>query len=105
MQEVEDAVRQHQPAAGAAQFPPERDRAGARFRTEEQAHARQALRLQDRMNRLQGEIGGEQSSLTTARRTLADGEKAKRMTGSSSTREQAEKLLKKAALGLRRPRR
>jgi hypothetical protein len=71
--------------------PLERDRAGARFRTEEQAHDRQALRLQDRMNRLQGEIDGEQSSFTTARRTVADGEKAKRMTGSSSTREQTEK--------------
>jgi hypothetical protein len=71
--------------------PLERDRAGARFRAEERAHDRQSLRLQDRMNRLRGEIGGEQSSLTTARRTVADGEKAKRMTGSSATREQGEK--------------
>jgi hypothetical protein len=71
--------------------PLERERAGARLRAEEHAHDRQALRLQDRMNRLRAEIDGEQGSLTTARRTVAEGEKAKRTSGSVSTREQAEK--------------
>jgi hypothetical protein len=42
------------------------------------------------MDRLQGEIADEQSSLTTARQTAAESEKAKRGTGKAYTREQAE---------------
>ncbi len=70
--------------------PLERDRAAARFGAEEQAHERRAASLRSRADRVQGEIAGEQTSLTAARRTVADGEKAERTTGGSSTRERAE---------------
>ena len=43
------------------------------------------------MGRLRGEIAGEQDSLTAARRTVDDGEQAKRRAGSVYTRAQAEK--------------
>jgi hypothetical protein len=70
---------------------PDPGRTAARFAVEEKSHRRHAARLQDRMNRLQGEIVGEQGALTAARRTAADGEQAKRGTGSVYTREQAER--------------
>jgi hypothetical protein len=70
--------------------PPERDRTAVKLGVEEQSHRRRAARLQGRMDRLGAEIAGERSSLTAARRTVADGEKAKRATGNAYTRAQAE---------------
>jgi hypothetical protein len=71
--------------------PLERDRAEARFLAEEQTHQRKAASLHNRADRLQGEIAGEQSSLTAARRTVAAGERAKRGgTGGVYTLAQAE---------------
>jgi hypothetical protein len=70
---------------------PDRARTASRFAAEEKSQRRHAARLQDRMNRLQGEIAGEQGSLTAARQTVADGDKAKRATGIVQTRAQAEK--------------
>jgi hypothetical protein len=64
-------------------------RTAARFAVEEKSQRRHAARLQDRMGRLRADIAGEQGSLTAARRTVADGEQAKRGTGSVYTREQA----------------
>jgi hypothetical protein len=69
---------------------PDRARTAARFATEEKSQRRHAARLQNRMGRLRAEIADEQGSLTAARRTVADGERAKRGTGSVSTRAQAE---------------
>jgi hypothetical protein len=71
--------------------PTDRPRTAARFAAQEKSQLRHAARLQNRMGRLRTEIAGEQASLTAARRTVADGERAKRMTGSVSTREQDEK--------------
>jgi hypothetical protein len=70
---------------------PNRARTAARFAAEEKSQRRHAARLQNRMGRLRAEIAGEQDSLTAARRTAADGEQAKRGTGSVYTREQAER--------------
>jgi hypothetical protein len=71
--------------------PLERDRTGARFRAEEFVHQRKAASLQSRADRVQGEIAGEQASLTAARRRVADGERAKRGgVGSLYTHAQAE---------------
>jgi hypothetical protein len=61
----------------------------ARFAAEEKSQRQHAARLQNRMGRLRADIAGEQGSLTAARRTVADGEQAKRGTGSVYTREQA----------------
>jgi hypothetical protein len=70
--------------------PLERDRAGARFGAEEKSQQRRAARLTARMDRLRGEIAGEESSRSAARQTVELGEKAKRGTGTVYTREQAE---------------
>ncbi|HVA20166.1 MAG TPA: hypothetical protein VMU55_08320 [Solirubrobacteraceae bacterium] len=72
------------------QPPPERDRAAAKYGAEEASHKKRAAKLQDRMDRLQGEITTEQSSLTAARQTVAGGERAKRASGNVYTREQSE---------------
>ncbi len=69
--------------------PLERDRAAAGFGAEEASHKKRAAKLQARMDRLQGEITGEQSSLTAARQTVTAGEKAKQATGKPYTREQS----------------
>lgn len=69
---------------------PDPGRTAAGFAAEEKSQRRHAARLQNRMGRLRAEIAGEQDSLTAARRTVADGEQAKRGTGSVYTREQAE---------------
>jgi hypothetical protein len=68
------------------------DRSGtaAKFRAEEESHRRHAARLQDRMNRLQGEIVNEQGSLTAARQTVSAANAANRTSGSVSAHEQAE---------------
>ncbi len=70
--------------------PPERDRTAARFRAEEKDQRRRAAKLQTRMGHLQREITGEQSSLTAARQTVEDGERAKRASGNVYTSEQHE---------------
>jgi hypothetical protein len=70
---------------------PDRARTAARFAAQEKSQLRHAARLQNRMGRLRGEIAGEQGSLTAARQTVADGEKAKGGTGNVYTREQAER--------------
>jgi hypothetical protein len=72
------------------QPPPERDRAAAKYGAEEASHKKRAAKLQDRMDRLQGEITTEQSSLTAARQTATGGERAKRASGNVYTREQSE---------------
>lgn len=72
------------------QPPPERDRAAAKYGAEEASHKKRAAKLQDRMDRLQGEITTEQSSLTAARQTVTGGERAKRGSGNAYTREQSE---------------
>ena len=69
---------------------PERDRTAARLGAEEKLQRRRATKLQGRMGRLQGEITGEQSSLTAARQTVEDGERAKRASGNVYTSEQLE---------------
>ena len=72
--------------------PTDRARTAARFAAQEQSQLRHAARLQNRMGRLGTEIAGEQASLTAARQTVADGERAKRGgAGSVYTRAQAEK--------------
>jgi hypothetical protein len=68
----------------------DRSRAAARFRAEERSQKRRAAKLQGRMDRLQGEITGEQSSFAAARQKVAAGEKAKQATGKPYTREQSE---------------
>ena len=69
--------------------PPERHRAAAKYRAEEQSHRKDAARLQSRMGSLQSEIDGEQSSLNAARQTVNDGDNAKRKAGNLYTPEQA----------------
>jgi len=71
--------------------PTDRARTAARFAAEEKSQLRHAARLQNRMGGLRTEIAGEQASLTAARQTVGVGDRAKRTTGSVSTREQAEK--------------
>ncbi len=71
--------------------PSDRGRTAARFGAEEQSQQQRAAKLQGRMDRLRGEIAGDRDSLTAARRTVEDGKKAKRRTGSVYTREQAER--------------
>jgi hypothetical protein len=70
---------------------PDPGRVAARLANEETSQRRHAAKLQNRMGRLRAEIAGEQDSLTAARRTVADGEQAKRRTGGVYTREQAER--------------
>jgi hypothetical protein len=70
--------------------PLERDHAAAGFGAEEASHKKRVAKLQDRMDRLQGEITTEQSSLTAARQTATGGERAKRASGNVYTREQSE---------------
>jgi hypothetical protein len=72
------------------QPPPERDRAAAKYGAEEVSQKKRAAKLQARMDRLQGEITAEQSSLTAARQTVTGGERAKRASGNVYTREQSE---------------
>jgi hypothetical protein len=71
-----------------------RKRAAARFGPQEQSHRKRAAKLQGRMDRIQGEIAGEQSSLTAARQTVSAGEKAKEATGNPYIREQSEERAK-----------
>jgi len=68
--------------------PLERKRAAARFGAVAERHRRRAVSLQGRIDHVQGEITGEQSSLTAAQKTVKDGERTKRRTGSVHTREQ-----------------
>ncbi len=63
----------------------------ARFGAEEKSHRRRAARLKARMDRLHGEIGNDQSSLTAARQTVDEGKKAKRGGSNMFTRAQAER--------------
>jgi hypothetical protein len=70
--------------------PPDRARTAARLGAEEKSQRRRAAKLQGRMGRLQREITGEQSSLTAARQTVEDGERAKRASGNVYTGEQRE---------------
>jgi hypothetical protein len=70
--------------------PLERDLAAGRLGAEEGAHYKRAARLQVRMDRLGAEIAGEQSALTTARRTVREGESSRRETGRVYTRGQGE---------------
>jgi hypothetical protein len=68
----------------------ERKQAEARFGAEEKSQLQRAATLKTRMGRLQGEIAGDQSSLTDARKTVIDGEQAQSATGKVGTREQVE---------------
>lgn len=81
---------------------PERKLAADRFGAQEEVHEQRAAELHGQMGRLQGEIAGDQSSLTAARQTVAGVEKAKRATGHVYTPKQAERkarfLDKQAAL-------
>ncbi len=71
--------------------PPAPARTAAKFGAEEKSHRRRAARLQSRMNRLGTEIAGEQCTLSAARATVADGERAKRASGRVYTSEQLER--------------
>jgi hypothetical protein len=68
----------------------ERKRAAAHFGAEEKSQRRNAAKYKARMDRLQGEIAGDQSFLTAARQTKLDGEQAQEVTGKPYTREQTE---------------
>jgi hypothetical protein len=74
----------------------DRKRAAARFGDEEKSERQRAATLKAGMDRLQGEIAGEQNSLTAARQTVEEGERAKGTSGrpySSEQREQRAKFL------------
>lgn len=74
----------------------DRKRAAARFDDEEKSERQRVATLKAGMDRLQGEIAGEQNSLTAARQTVDDGDRTKRVSGrvySSEQREQRAKFL------------
>jgi hypothetical protein len=70
--------------------PLERDRAAAKHGAEELRQRERAVKLQTRMDHLQGEIDRDQSRLTAARQTVKDGELAMRTTGKPYTRARVE---------------
>jgi hypothetical protein len=94
--------REHRDASATAEAAPEiEERLSAKHaqlervrRERGQAQAsgdtRRAAKLGVRAERIEGEVAREQQTLNTARRTVDDGEKAKRGTGNVYTREQAE---------------
>jgi hypothetical protein len=71
-------------SSGALLSPQLRNLEAARFGAEEKSHRQRAARLKARMDRLDGEIEGDQSSLIAARQTT------KRGNGKVFTREQTE---------------
>jgi hypothetical protein len=67
-------------------------RAAAKRGAEELRHRKSAARLQERMERLRGEIDGDQSRLTAARQAVKDGELAMSATGKPYARAQADEF-------------
>jgi hypothetical protein len=72
----------------------DRSRIAARSRAEERSHQQRAVKLQGRMDRLRGEVASEQDSLTAARRTVTDGERAKRASGKVYTSQQLQERVR-----------
>jgi hypothetical protein len=62
---------------------PKSESKAASFAAEEKSQQQRAVELHGQMNRLRGEIAGDQGSLTAARRTVEEGETAKRATGNA----------------------
>jgi hypothetical protein len=72
----------------------DRKKAAARFGDEEKSERQRAATLKAGMDRLQGEIAGEQNSLTAARQTVDEGDRAKSASGRPYTSEQHEQRAK-----------
>ena len=71
-----------------------RKKKAARFGVEEKSQRQRAATLKAGMDRLQGEIAGEQNSLTAARQTVDDGERTKGVSGKVYSSEQHEQRAK-----------